>query len=203
MTKKVYRYFFDFLKGQEKWLNKMADKGYRLIECSQLSYVFETCNPSEYEYVVELVGDKTISQVKEYKKSLLDMGYKALSKNINANYSIGKVRWRPWAKGLGQIATSPGTYNHELLIVEKKADGVPFKLHTNRLDILSMYRTARNMYVWGISNLFVLLVLTLLVTNSVNPIILCLQVLIFLFLVLWAIPTVKLMLEIQKLKVSE
>jgi len=200
MTKRVYRYFFDFLKGQEKWLNKMAGKGYRLTECGKLSYVFETCKPSEYEYVVELVGDKTVSQVKDFNKSLLDRGYKTFSKNINVNYSVGKVKWRPWAKGWGQIATSPGTYNHELLIVERRADGTPFRLHTNKLDILAMYRTARNMYVWGIANFLVLLILTLFATDRLNPLILGLQTAILLLLVLWAIPTARLMLEIRKLK---
>ena len=40
-------------------------------------------------------------------------------KNINLNHSIGKVRWRPFAGKYGQIATSPGNFNKELLIVEK------------------------------------------------------------------------------------
>ncbi len=30
MSKIVFRYFFDFLNSQEKWLNRMAKDGYRL-----------------------------------------------------------------------------------------------------------------------------------------------------------------------------
>ena len=44
--------------------------------------------------------------------------YKVFYKNINLNYSIGKVRWRPFAGKYGRIATSPGNFNKELLIVE-------------------------------------------------------------------------------------
>lgn len=35
MSKTVFRYFFDFLDGQEKWLNKMAARGYRLKKCGE------------------------------------------------------------------------------------------------------------------------------------------------------------------------
>ena len=47
-------------------------------------------------------------------------------KNINLNYSVGKVRWRPWAEIGGRIATNTTTFNRELLIVEKENDGKPF-----------------------------------------------------------------------------
>ncbi|WP_018750576.1 hypothetical protein [Paenibacillus sanguinis] len=38
------------------------------------------------------------------------------------DFMDGKLRWRPYGKGWGQIATSPGTFNKELLILEKKRE---------------------------------------------------------------------------------
>lgn len=148
MTKTVFRYFFDFMEEQEKWLNKMAEKGYRLKRCGKLSYVFESCNPNEYEYAVEFVADKSYSKSKDYKQFLESMGLHTFTKNINLNFSIGKIKWRPYAKGMGQIATSPSAFNKELLIVEKKRDGNPFKLHTDLDDLIPSYRAFRNAYFW-------------------------------------------------------
>ena len=72
------------------------------------------------------------------------MGYKVFYKSINLNYSIGKVRWRPWAEKGGRIATNATTFNRELLIVEKANDGKPFELHTSYEDKESYYSNLRN-----------------------------------------------------------
>ena len=45
MSKKCYRYFGGLLQKQEKWLNKMAEQGYRLISADKMLYEFEKCNP--------------------------------------------------------------------------------------------------------------------------------------------------------------
>lgn len=118
MSKTVFRYFFDFLDGQEKWLNSMAERGCRLTKCGKMTYTFDACVPGEYEYAIEFVGDRSYSKAKNYRVYLEEMGFRTLTKNINLNFSYGKVKWRPYAKGLGQIATSPGGFNKELLIVE-------------------------------------------------------------------------------------
>ena len=65
-------------------------------------------------------------------------------KNINLNYSVGKVRLRPWAEKGGRIATNATTFNRELLIVEKDNDGKPFELHTSYEDKENYYRNLRN-----------------------------------------------------------
>ena len=67
------------------------------------------------------------------------MGYSVFYKNINLNYSVGKVRWRPWAEIGGRIATNTTTFNRELLIVEKENDGKPFELHTSYEDRANYY----------------------------------------------------------------
>lgn len=60
------------------------------------------------------------------------------------NYSVGKVRLRPWAEKGGRIATNATTFNRELLIVEKDNDGKPFELHTSYEDKENYYRNLRN-----------------------------------------------------------
>ena len=57
MSKKCYRYFGGLLQKQEKWLNKMAEQGYRLIGVDKMLYEFEKCNPGCVEYRVEYIGD--------------------------------------------------------------------------------------------------------------------------------------------------
>lgn len=145
--KKFYRYFGGLLSLQEKWLNKMAQEGYRLIKTGKISYQFEECQPGEYQYAVEFVGHKSFKSEKEYKEFLEELGYRVLFKNINLNYSLGKIRWRPYGSGMGQVSTSFGSYNRELLIVEKKNDGKPFQLHTTNSDKANYYKPIRNAWL--------------------------------------------------------
>ena len=41
MSKKCYRFFGGLLTAQEHWLNKMSEKGYRLIRTEKMLYEFE------------------------------------------------------------------------------------------------------------------------------------------------------------------
>lgn len=153
MNKKCYRFFGGFLSAQENWLNKMAEKGYRLVRTGKLLYEFEQCESGQVRYCVEFIGQKSKDGAAEYHDFLEDMGYKVFYKNINLNYSVGKVRLRPWAEKGGRIATNATTYNRELLIVEKENDGKSFELHTTYEDRERYCRTLRNPYLC----LFVLL----------------------------------------------
>ena len=97
MSKKCYHFFGGLLNAQANWLNKMSEKGYRLIRAGKMLYEFEECKPNEVKYCVEFIGEKSKENAKDYSLFLEDMGYKVFFKNINLNYSVGKVRWRPWA----------------------------------------------------------------------------------------------------------
>ena len=55
MSKKCYRFFGGLLNTQEKWLNKMSEKGYRLVRTGKLLYEFEKCKPDEVTYFVEFI----------------------------------------------------------------------------------------------------------------------------------------------------
>ena len=144
MSKKCYRFFGGLLTVQKNWLNKMAEKGYRLIRTGKLLYEFEKCKPGQVQYCVEFIGQKSKANAEDYHDFLEEMGYSVFYKNINLNYSVGKVRWRPWAEIGGRIATNTTTFNRELLIVEKENDGKPFELHTSYEDRANYYSNLRN-----------------------------------------------------------
>ncbi len=151
MSKKRYRFFGGLLTAQANWLNKMSEKGYRLVRTGKMVYEFEECKPNQVKYCVEFIGQKSRTNAKDYHDFLEDMGYTVFCKNINLNYSIGKARWRPWAEKGGHIATNATTFNRELLIVEKENDGKPLDLHTSYEDKGNYYRNLRN--PWLIINL--------------------------------------------------
>ncbi len=82
MTKKCYRFFGGLLTAQANWLNKMAAKGYRLIETKKMLYEFEQCAPEEYQYQIEFVGAKTQEDAENYlafcRRSVIKFGLKIL-----------------------------------------------------------------------------------------------------------------------------
>jgi len=90
-------------------------------------------------------------KIQDYKDFLSGLGYKVLAKNLNLNMSFGKARWRPFGRGSGQVATSPGGYNKEILIIEKKADGESFDVHTSYDDLIAYYQSIRGMYIMLLS----------------------------------------------------
>ena len=160
MSKKYYRFFWGFLKKQEKWLNEMADKGYRLTRTGRAWYEFEECEPKKYRYAVEFVGEKSKQNAEEYAEFLEDCGYKVIFKNLNLDYSVGKAIFRPWAEKGGKIATTAGTYNKELLLVEKENDGKAFELHTTEDDIKEYQRTVRKPWIFSAVTLVVVLMIS-------------------------------------------
>lgn len=171
MVKRCYRFYGGLLKSQEKWLNKMAVKGFRLKRVGKLLYEFEQCSPGQYEYRVEFVGHKPLSDSLSYRSFLEDIGYTVFYKNINLNFSLGKVRYRPWAKKGAQISTNTTTFNRELLIVEKKHDGKPFDLHTSYEDQLAYYGSLRNPWLFIFLSLLVLVIFNTTYLNGVLAII--------------------------------
>lgn len=54
MSKKCYRFFGGLLTVQKNWLNKMAEKGYRLIRTGKLLYEFENVSQVKFNIVWSL-----------------------------------------------------------------------------------------------------------------------------------------------------
>ena len=88
MSKKYYRFFGGLLTAQEHWLNKMSEKGYRLIRAEKMLYEFEACKPDQVKYCVEFIGQKSKANASDYHEFLEGMGYKVFYKNINLNLSL-------------------------------------------------------------------------------------------------------------------
>lgn len=187
MSKKCYRFFGGLLQTQERWLNKMAQRGYRLTAVGKLAYHFKECQPGKVVYKVDFIGHKSHRNAQDYHDFLEDVGYKVFYKNINLNYSIGKLKFRPWAEKGGRIATHQTTFNRELLIVEKENDGRPFELHTFWEDQTEYYRSIRNPWL----TLFVMLALFAVIYGSWH---------FFLWALLTALPVVFYQYQIIKAK---
>lgn len=159
MNKVYHRFFAGAMKSQARWLNKMSERGYRLVNTGKTSYEFEECEPGEYEYCVEYVGDKSKENADSYKVFLEEIGYKVWYKNINLNYSTGKVAYNPFAEKGGRVISSETTLNRELFIIERTKDTKPFELHTSLEDKLKYYRRLRNgwIYIFGLFTVLFLL----------------------------------------------
>lgn len=172
-----YRYFGACIDTQQKWLNQVAKKGYRLVNVTKMSYLFEECEEDAYQYAVIFVAQLSYTKEKDYKHFLEDLGYQVFYKNLQVNYNLGKIKWRPYGQGMGQIATSPGNYNKELFIIEKQNDGKPFEIHTSNQDRASYYKPLRNVWLTTTLLIFGLNTYALINTGEIND-----NFLIFLFL---------------------
>lgn len=148
MKKTVNRYFAGAMKAQQRWLNKMSDKGWRLTGTTIAGYELEGCESGKYEYAVEYVGNKSKEGAESYAKFLEDCGYRVFFKNMNLNYNFGKTVYKPWAEKGGRLATNNTTLNKELLIVEKERDGRPFELHTTAEDRLAYMKALVRPWIW-------------------------------------------------------
>lgn len=193
MKKRYYRYFGGLITLQEKWLNKMAKKGFRLVKTGKLLYEFECCKPNQFQYAVEFIAEKTKLEADNYKAFLENCGYNVFYKNINLNYSLGKIRFRPWTIGSGKIATNSTTFNKELLIVEKENNGNPFELHTTTNDKIKYLKNWRNIWLTYFSALVIMGIVFAFKTPLVSIILGGAALLL-------AIPTLIYQIQINKLK---
>lgn len=148
MNKTYYRFFGGLLTAQERWLNRMARQGLRLVETGKLSYTFAPCTPGQYQYRVEFVGQKSREGGEDYAAFLEEFGYRTFFKNINLNFSVGKVQARPWADQGGRLATNGRTYNRELLIVEGPGEE-PLQLRTTYEDRVGYCTTLQRPWLYA------------------------------------------------------
>ena len=80
--------------------------------------------------------------------------------NLNLDYSVGKAVFRPWAKKGGKIATTGGSYNKELLLVEKENDGKPFELHTTDDDLREYKKIIRRPWIFSIVTILIVILIS-------------------------------------------
>lgn len=128
MGKFIFKYFFNFLGPQKKWLNEMAGKGWRLVEVSTFGYRFERCLKSEYIYEVVYSGYRRKEISIPYLNRLLDSGYNVFIKGLNRTMSSEKLKLK---HSLGKVYNpkfSPRDGYKDVLIIEKKNDGKSFEV---------------------------------------------------------------------------
>lgn len=140
---KKRKIFINPMDDQIKWLNHMAENGYRLIDVNGSTYIFEECKQGEYVYNVEFIAHKSRDEIKKYMDLLDELNIKTFTKKINiGKKSVGNYKLRPY----GRNATNIVSTGLELLILEKKNDGKPFELFTESSDRISYYKIIRNAF---------------------------------------------------------
>ncbi len=148
MNKTERRFFGGAIESQERWLNRKAGEGWRLVKTGKINYEFEQVEADSFEYRVEYIGGKTREWGEDYAHFLEECGYRTFFKNINLNTSVGKVIWNPVAEKGARLMSVNTTLGRELLIVEKRNDGSPFHLHTTTADRITYYKTLRKPWLF-------------------------------------------------------
>lgn len=126
-------------------LNKMAESGYRLVDVKNFLYKFEK-SEEKYYYDTQFIGANPYKVNKDYREFIESSNFNTFTTPLNqGQLSLGKIRLRMFAKGSGKVATRPGNFGKEILILESKADKKE-KLLTNNVDIANEYKETRNAY---------------------------------------------------------
>lgn len=144
-----FKLFLDPIEGQTVWLNKQAERGWKVAKVGKLFYEFEPCKQGEYQYAVVYIGNKSNQERIKYEKFLKELKITYYEKAVDlGRFSIGKVKYRPFADKGGKLATSGGMINRELLILEKKSDGKPFTVYNNISDKIEALKESRKPYIF-------------------------------------------------------
>ena len=144
-----YKFFGSMLMAQAKWLNRMSLRGWRLVDTGKLSYTFEPCEPGEYQYAVDFVGNMSRAHGEDYADFLAGFGYRTWFKNVNLQWSRGKVRWNPAGEPGARIISDRTTLDRELIIVERRAEPGEFRLYTSVEDELDVLRGMRRKHLYA------------------------------------------------------
>lgn len=151
-----YRYFFLFIHAQQTYLNRMATKGYRLTHCGIAAYDFEK-STEPVEYQIEYIADQSAASYRRYLALIEELGYTSFLKNINLNYTAGRMKLRFTGHGL-HMQTSKDLINHELLIIEKPL-GTSLDAYTTYEDQLHYLTSLRNIYLQYVIFLLFMIIL--------------------------------------------
>lgn len=146
---KKFKLFLNPVEGREAWLHEMAKDGYRLnaISFGGMIYEFEESDKPK-EYHVQYIGNLSNNERKEYEDMLNDMGYEHINAPLNTgNFSLGKVRVRAFNPINSSIATNPGMFSREILIIGRDKDDGEFNIFSDRESEMEDFNNRRNMYL--------------------------------------------------------
>ena len=184
MNKKYNRLFLlDAVYGQEKWLNKMAQRGLRLVSVNYTAYEFETCDPGQYEYHIEVVKGKTKEEILDRQRYLARRGIKSIPKSISNNRTVGNAKAHSIGSGESQVVIVPDLKLPELLILERTKDSKEFEIHADTAVRDKYYQRLRTI-VTMVEFCLMILVVTVALTANGSPFLTGL-VLVMVAVILW------------------
>lgn len=146
---KNFKVFLNPIEGQEKWLNEKSAEGLKLSGVGRFTYEFTKCEPNQYQYAVDYIGNKSNIERKEYESFLDDLKINYYEKPLNfGQFSIGRTKYRPYAGKGGRLAASKGMINREILILEKKNNGKTFNIYNNVKDKIIALKERKKPYIY-------------------------------------------------------
>lgn len=142
------KFFTDPLEEMKPWINEIARQGYRLVSVNNFIFKFEETE-EKYYYDTEFLGGNPSKENREYIEMLLASHYKTFIVPLNqGQVAFGKVRFKPFSKNTGKIATAFGNFGKEILIVESEEE-LKEEIVTNYSDVAAHYEITRNSYAQG------------------------------------------------------
>lgn len=176
----------------------MALRGWRLADTGKLDYSFIPCEPGEYQYAVDFVGNLSRAHGDDYAAFLSCFGYRTWFKNVNLQWSRGKARWKPAGEPGARISSDRTNLDRELLIVERRAEPGEFRLYTSAEDEIEVLRDMRRRSLYPVLIFAALGVLALALGLTLVQSLAC-----WVFVAIYAVPCAAYTLRIARLKREE
>ena len=154
-----FKLFLNPVEDQERWLNNMSRQGYRLSHVGNTFYYFEKGDPGQYQYAVQYVANKSLPELQDYERFLEESKIRWIEKAGSVGkFSLGNLRWRPYADSGARIASSGDMIQKEFLILERKSEETPFQVYTAVEDQIEAMKVRRKPYVmWMVLLTFALI----------------------------------------------
>ena len=174
---KKFRLYYDKDK-EEKWLNRMCEKGWAMTGFFMGVYTFESCEKSEYIYRIDMPGEIGKSSIRDGKAR----EYISFVEETGAEYVC---TWGWW------------------VIFRKKASAGNFELYTDTESQIALYRRIQKLFLWGglleiimgINNTLIYLS-----KNRIDAFDIAMLVLIYLLMAVFLVGIIKTTIKIKKLK---
>lgn len=114
--------FLNPLAGRERYLNRMAEKGFRLLHSGSILHRFEkTQEPLHYS--VQYIGHMNSRERLDYVNFLQGLNMTLHYAPLNlGKFAFGNLRWRPYNKPSSSLASTSGMMNKEILIIESTGE---------------------------------------------------------------------------------
>lgn len=136
--------FIDPINGQERFLNKYSQQGYKLEKVGLLVYKFSKAK-SHKHYTVQYIGDSTEHENKEYLQMLKEMGFKV----VRCPYNIGKKSLLSFKLRLHKNGAVFKGLNKEILIIESDDQCTDeIDLYNNYDEMVEYTKTERNVLLY-------------------------------------------------------